>query len=669
MTRAVFRLGGSRLGRLGSKPTTSTSRTGTKGGATASRRAVAGGSSHRSPGGGSSHRPPRGGKKSRSDGDSGPDRFTIRARWAVVFVAVIVTAIAGRLVVVHTLEARSLAAQAAAQREYTVVLTAKRGSILDRYGRPLAYTDEARALTFLPQAVRTATDAAHRRDPKLPDAAKRFAEIAKGVSSALGGSISEADLLAKLNGPEKFVYLARSVATDVAARIVADFPEVGADPENLRLYPGGTLAANVIGDVNYDGNGLMGLESSMDSVLGGTNGSKTYDRGSDGAIIPGSARNVAPAINGATVRLTLDSDIQWFVQSQVYAAKAASGAKRVAAVVLDARTGEVLAMANDSTFNPSRPLSEQRDANLDNPSVTTPFEPGSVNKVVTAAAALQYGVTTPTATHTVPGSIRMAGVTVKDAWAHGPERFTTTGIFGKSSNVGTLMLARQVGEKRFADLVTAFGLGQRTGVSLPGESPGQVPALSQWSGGSFANLPIGQGLSMTLLQMASVYQTIANDGVRIPPRIIVAETRDGHRESPMPEPDKVTVVSPETARAVRDMFRAVVQDDPTGRQRGTGPQAGVPGYQISGKTGTAQQVDPRCNCYSNSRYNITFAGIAPADNPRYVIGLVLDNPRRSSDGSGGQSAAPLFGTIAGWLLQRARVPYSPPAPRLALEAG
>ncbi|NNG98504.1 peptidoglycan D,D-transpeptidase FtsI family protein [Gordonia araii] len=649
MTRAAFHLGATRSARSG--------RSRSKQFSPLKRSAASSGT-----------KPPKGGRGKRTDQDR-PDRFTIRTRWAVVAVGIAVIAIAARLVVVHTVEAGSLAAQAAAQREFTQVLTAKRGAILDRNGRPLAYTDEARALTFLPQAVRAATDEAHRRDPKLPDAAARFKEIAKGVSAALGGSISENDLLTKLNGSEKFVYLARAVATDVAARIVAEFPEVGADPENLRLYPGGSLAANVIGDVNYDGNGLIGLESSMDSVLGGTNGSKTFDRGSDGAIIPGSARNVHPAINGATIRLTLDSDVQWFVQSQVYAAKAASGARRVAAVVLDAKTGEVLAMANDSTFNASRPLSEQKDANLDNPAVTTPFEPGSVNKIVTAAAALQYGVTTPDAVHTVPGSIRMAGVTVKDAWAHGNLRLTTTGIFGKSSNVGTLMLARQVGEKRFADMVAAFGLGQRTGVSLPGESPGQVPALSQWSGGSFANLPIGQGLSMTLLQMTSAYQAIANDGVRIPPRVIAAETRDGHPESARPAPDGVTVVSPETAQSVRDMFRAVVQNDPAGRQRGSGFQAAVPGYQISGKTGTAQQVDPRCNCYSNSRYNITFAGIAPADNPRYVVGLVLDNPKRSSDGTGGQSAAPLFGTIAGWLLQRARMPYSPGAPRLTLEAG
>ncbi|GAB90401.1 peptidoglycan synthase FtsI [Gordonia rhizosphera NBRC 16068] len=581
-----------------------------------------------------------------------------------------VVAVAIRMIVVHTIEAPSLSAEAAQQREFTQILTAKRGAILDRNGRPLAYTDEARALTFLPQAVRKSIEEAHRKDSDLPDVNTRIAEIAKGVSSALGGSISEEDLRKKLTSDDTFVYLARSVSPETAARITADFPEVGADPQSIRLYPGGSLAANIVGDVNYDGNGLIGLEASMDSALAGTDGSKTYDRGSDGATIPGSTRNVHPAINGATVRLTIDSDIQWFVQSQVSAAKTASGARSASAVVLDAHTGEVLAMANDNTFNASEPLTDQKKANLGNPAVTSPFEPGSVNKIVTASAAIEYGVTTPTEVHRVPGSIHMAGVTVSDAWSHGPAPYTTTGIFGKSSNVGTLMLARQVGEKRFADMVNRFGLGRRTGIGLPAESAGEVPALSQWSGGSFANLPIGQGLSMTLLQMTGMYQAIANDGVRIPPRILMSEQRDGQPAEEPARPEGVRVVSAQTAQTVRNMFRAVLQKDPMGYQQGTGATGAVAGYQLSGKTGTAQQVDPKCGCYSNSSYNITFAGIAPADNPRYVIGIMLDNPKRSTDGSGGQSAAPLFGTIASWMLERARVPLSAhPTPRLILEAG
>ncbi|EON31702.1 Peptidoglycan glycosyltransferase [Gordonia terrae C-6] len=614
-------------------------------------------------GSGGPKRPGTGGRNGR-----GPQTFVFRARAAGVLVLLVVLAVAVKMIVVHTVQAGAISAEAAQQREYTQVLTAKRGAILDRNGRPLAYTDEARSLTFLPKAVRKTIEEEHRKNPALPDVDTRLKEIAKGVSVALGGSISEADLLEKVTGEDTFVYLARSVSPDVASRITEEFPEVGADPQSIRLYPGGSLAANVVGDVNYDGNGLIGLEASLDSILSGTDGSRTYDRGSDGAIIPGSMRNVHPALNGATVRLTLDSDIQWFVQSQIMKAKQASGAQGASAVVLDARTGEVLAMANDGTFNASIPLSEQPDAELGNPAVTSPFEPGSVNKLIAAAAAVEYGITRPETVHRVPGSIQMAGVTVRDAWPHGVEPYTTTGIFGKSSNVGTLMLAQRIGEERFADMVKRFGLGQRTGVGLPAESAGEVPALSQWSGGSFANLPIGQGLSMSLLQMTAMYQAIANDGLRIPPRILSSEQRDGSTPDQRTRPQPVRVVSESTARTVRDMFRSVVQDDPTGEQQGTGTKAAVDGYQVSGKTGTAQQVDPACGCYSNSRYNITFAGIAPADNPRYVVGIMLDNPRRSSDGSGGQSAAPLFSTITSWMLQRAQVPLSTPTPRLTLTA-
>ncbi|GAA4678911.1 D,D-transpeptidase PbpB [Gordonia humi] len=577
--------------------------------------------------------------------------------WIVVALACVL--VAGRMAYVQLIAADSISAQAAQQRTVTNVLHATRGSIVDRNGRLLAHTDDARALTFQPKSVRKSIAEEHAKDESLPDVDTRLKQIADGVSSALGGSIKSEDLLAEFKSDKDFVYLARSIDPEQAKAIMNDFPEVGSEPQSVRVYPGGSLAANIVGDVNYDGNGAEGLESSMDAVLAGTDGTETYDQGRDGTVIPGSTRNVHPAVDGKTVHLTIDSDVQWFVQTQVNMAKKASGANNVSAVVLDSRTGEVVAMANDGTFNPALPFDEQGDADRGNRSVTSPFEPGSVNKIVTASAAIQYGVTNPNEVLQVPGSIRMSGITVNDAWEHGTAPYTTTGIFGKSSNVGTLMLAQRVGEQRFADMLEKFGLGTATGVGLPAESPGAVPALSQWSGGSFANLPIGQGLSMTLLQMTSMYQAIANDGVRIPPRIIA----DGDR------PDSVRVVSPQTAHTVRDMFRAVMQGDDGGPQQGTGASGAIAGYQTSGKTGTAQQVDPKCNCYSRSSYNITFAGILPADDPRYVVGIMMDNPVRSSDGSGGQSAAPLFGTIGEWLLQHERVPYSPePAPRLRLQS-
>ena len=254
----------------------------------------------------------------------------------------------------------------------------------------------------------------------------------------------------------------------------------------------------------------------------------------------------------------------------------------------------------------------------------------------------------------------MAGVTVRDAWEHGTEAFTTTGVFGKSSNVGTLMLAERLGQDRFAEMLHLFGLGQSTGIELPSESSGFVPQRPQWSGGTFANLPIGQGMAMTLLQMTGVFQAIANDGERIPPRMIRSTISPDGTKTATERPETVRVVSPETAQTVRAMFEGVMQSDPTGQQSGTAAGNSIEGYSLTGKTGTAQKFDPDTGAYSNSKYHITFAGIAPADDPRFVIGIMLDEPQRGVHGDGGQSAAPLFKDIAAWALNRYNVPPSPP---------
>jgi cell division protein FtsI (penicillin-binding protein 3) len=455
----------------------------------------------------------------------------------------------------------------------------------------------------------------------------------------------------------------------LAGAITKKFPEVGAERQDLRQYPGGSLAANIVGGIDWDGHGLLGLEDSLDSVLAGTDGSVTYDRGSDGVVIPGSYRNRHDAANGSTVELTIDDDIQYYVQQQVQQAKDLSGAKNVSAVVLDSKTGEVLAMSNDNTFDPSQDIGRQEDRQIGNLSVSSPFEPGSVNKIITASSVIEFGLSNPDEVLSVPGSIDMGGVNVHDAWNHGVMPYTTTGVFGKSSNVGTLMLAQRVGPERYADMVSKFGLGQRTGVGLPGESAGLVPPIDQWSGSTFSNLPIGQGLSMTLLQMTGMYQTIANDGLRIPPRIIKATIAPDGTRTEEPRPEGIQVVSPQTAQTVRNMLRAVVQRDPMGAQQGTGPAAAVEGYQIAGKTGTAQQINPGCGCYYDNVYWITFAGMATVDDPRYVVGIMIDNPQRAADGTPGSSAAPLFHNIAGWLLQRENVPLSAdPGPRLTLQA-
>lgn len=600
----------------------------------------------------------------------GPLRLRLGVGRVVMLVALAVVAL--QLLWVQSVAAPGLSAQAASQRTTHQPDPAIRGPITDRNGKSLAFTISAKALTFQPVRVRQELADAKAKNDKAPDPDERLRAIARTIHEKVGKDApAEADLLAKLRSDEPFVYLARNVDPRIAGEITEQFSQVGSEQQSIRVYPGGSLAANVVGATGWDGHGQVGLESSLDSVLAGTDGSHTYDRGSDGAVIPGSWRDEQPAVNGSAVELTLDSDLQYYVQQQVQQAKDVSGAGSASAVVLDAKTGQVLAMANDNTFNPALGPQKWAGAELSNPSVTDVFEPGSVNKIVTAAAAIEYGLTDPDEVVQVPSAIQMAGVTVHDAWSHDVEPYTTTGIFGRSSNVGTLLLAQRVGENRFADMAHRFGLGQRTGIGLPGESAGLMPDRDQWSGGTFANLPIGQGLSMTTLQMASMYQAIANDGVRIPPRIVRAEIAPDGTRTEETQPDGVRVVSPQTAAALRTMFQAVVQRDPmNANQNGTGWPAAITGYQVAGKTGTAQKVDPNCRCYSTSSFWITFAGMVPADNPRYVIGLMLDAPVRSSDGSGGGSVAPLFHNIASWALQRDRVPPSPqPSRRFVLQAG
>ncbi|MDT5287923.1 MAG: hypothetical protein QOF88_2812 [Mycobacterium sp.] len=595
--------------------------------------------------------------------------FVFRHRVGNSVVALLLVVAAVQLFNLQVSKAEGLRAEAAGQLKVTDVEKAVRGSIVDRNADKLAFTIEARALTFQPIKVQKQLAETKAKTPSAPDPTKRLAEIAAGVSGLLNNKPDTATILKKLTGKDSFVYLARAVDPAISDAITTKYPEVGAERQDIRQYPGGSLAANIVGGIDWDGHGLLGLEDSLDAKLAGTDGSVTYDRGSDGVVIPGSYRNRHDSVDGSTIQLTIDDDIQFYVQQQVQQAKALSGSKNVSAVVLDAKTGEVLAMANDNTFDPSQDIGRQEDRELGNLAVSSPFEPGSVNKIITASSAIEFGLTNPDEVLQVPGAIDMGGITVHDAWEHGVTGYTTTGIFGKSSNVGTLMLAQRVGPERWADMADRFGLGRRSGVGLPGESEGLVPPIDQWSGSSFANLPIGQGLSMTLLQMTGMYQAIANDGLRIPPRIIKSTIAADGTRTDEPRPEGVRVVSPETAKTVRNMLRAVTQRDPQGTQQGTGSGAAVEGYQIAGKTGTAQQINPGCGCYYDDVYWITFASMAPADDPRYVVGVMMDNPHRTADGSPGTTAAPLIHNIDAWLLQRENVPLSPdPGPPLTLQA-
>lgn len=630
-------------------------------------------------------------------------------------VATIAIAVAAVLVLrlgwVQLVWGPDLSVHASEQRTRIYVDPARRGAITDREGNQLAYTMQARSLTVSPNVLRRElrdrTDlslriAAESDDPEqvasyvtidegqnyvradeqgraeiLDDkVAEQMRTIAERIPEIIGShgkdvsGIDPEEIMEKLEAESSYQVLVRNVDPDIASEITAELFGVAADHQDIRQYPNGAIGENFIGRISMDGEGQFGFEASNDALLAGSNGRSTQDMSILGQSIPGTLRDQIPKIDGADVQLTVDLDLQTYVQQALEQAKANSGADNASAVVLDARTAEVLAMANTDTINPNEDTAKQveRGRSFDNPSVTHPFEPGSVAKVITAAGVIQEGLSTPEEVLQVPGSIEMAGVTVKDAWDHGVVPYTTAGVFGKSSNVGTLMLADRLGEDTFAQYLEKFGIGQSTGIELPSESQGLLPAPEQWSGGTFANLPIGQGMSLTTLQMAGVYQALANDGERIQPRIVRSVTDAEGNDIEQPAPETVQVVSPEAARTTVDMFRATTQVDPTGVQQGTAPDAAIEGYQVSGKTGTAQKVDENTGAYSNSEYWITFAGIAPADDPRFVVAIMLDEPERGVHGGGGQTAAPLFRDIATWLLNRDNIPLSGPSEPLLLQA-
>ncbi len=605
-------------------------------------------------GGGGARRPgPPSGPPPRARRAPTPPNPRRRLRIGRLVLVVLLLVAAGKLVEVQAISASSLAADAAKQRMTRLVVPAERGAILDRNGTPLAFSVEAKALTANPRRITEDWSKPEvRAVPGAPTPDQRKAQIAQGVAAIL-----HADPLAlfnELESDKSYVVLAPLVDPTAARTIQQQFPEIAAEDRESRQYPAGDVGGSVVGSASWSMDkgrvsGNVGLESAQDATLAGQDGFRIVDtaEGSD-AVIPGSTRAEQPAQAGRDIVLTLDADLQYTVQQDLSAYVGRTGAKDGSAVVLDAKTGQILSLANSAAGGAPAP----GDA-----AVTTPFEPGSVNKVVTFAGALEAGLIKPDDVLTVPGSIKVADRTINDAWVHGPVRMTMNGVLGKSSNVGTLMTAQRLGPDRFAQMLSNLGVGTRTGVELPGESAGSVPPRQDWSGSTFGNLPIGQGLSMTTLQMASIYQAVANDGVRIPPRVISATVGPDGVRTPSPQPAGVRAMSPQTAQTLRQMLQSVTQGGKSPNE-GTGAKAAMDGYPVAGKTGTAQQVDPSCGCYAKSIYWITFAGMFPADDPRYVVALMLDAP------PGGDSAAPLFHDIATYLAAHGNIPVSTAPPRV-----
>jgi len=565
-----------------------------------------------------------------------------RNRWGLGFLVLLLVVVVCRLVVLQGVDGAAYAQAATNDRMRNYPIEAVRGQITDRNGKVLAYSVDAERVTADPTVV---------TDPT---------RTALALTTLLDVPVDE--LTEKLSRESRYAVLASQVSTEVTD-LVRELPaETRAglyfEDDPVRLYPAGAVGGQVVGFVGKEGDGLAGIEQTYEDVLAGTDGEKRVEVDGSGNEIPSGIDETTPATDGGTVQLTLDEDLQYVVQERLDAACSDGATKAASAVVLDVQTGEVASMAACPGYDPGRYNETDPDL-LGNPVVSDVYEPGSVLKAVTLAAAIEEGKATKDSVLTVDGHIQAGDAVVTDAHDHEPIDFTVTGILAQSSNVGSIMLAREVGDSTLERYLRAFGLGSETGIELPGESAGILEDADDWTASRAGNIPIGQGVSVTTLQMASVYQTLANDGVRIPPRVVDAVTAADGTVTGTERPDGTRVVSEKTADQLTYMLEAVV-----GRG-GTAPLGEVDGFRVVGKTGTAQRANPDCSCYSGGGYFTTFVGYAPADDPQYVVAVDLERPTSSAEG--GQVAAPVFSDVMRYALTAGGVvPSGTPRPDFTL---
>lgn len=573
---------------------------------------------------------------------------------------IVLSLFAAQLLRLQALDASAMAQEALGSRETTHKLKAMRGDILDRNGVPLATSVERYDVSVDQRVLCLYGQKVNRLDcgSDDPRVAKGVNDAALALSPLLG--MDTTSLTDKLRGTRGFAYVKKGVAPEVW-RAVADLdvPGIYGTRTSDRLYPAGSVGASVVGFVGADNvTPRGGLELRLDKQLTGTDGSVTYQRDPSGRQIATSEIERTPAVDGQDVRLTLDRDLQWKAEQALDAKVADSGALSGTLVVMK-RDGEILALANAPSFDPND-TSRSAMKNLANRALSDVYEPGSTGKVMTFAAALQEGVVTPSTALTVPGHLKRADKVFHDSHDHAPEALTAAGVLAKSSNVGTIMIGEKLPPKTMYGYLSKFGVGQPSGLDFPGESRGILAPAKDWSGSQRYTVLFGQGLSVNAVQAAGVFQTIANDGVRMPPRLIDGVERADGTVAPAEPSDGVRVVSAETAETVRRMLEGVVSAE------GTAPEAKIPGYRVAGKTGTAQRFDPGCGCYRG--YTASFIGMAPADDPELIVAVTLQRPVKGH--YGGSLAGPVFKQIMSYALQKLQIPPTgTKAPTISLVPG
>ena len=573
-----------------------------------------------------------------------------RLNLAMLCIVLVLTLFAARLVQMQGFESAAYQKKAATQRLKVIPIPAVRGAITASDGTVLAMT----ARTDLVFA-----------DPPLMPPSKR-ADAAAKLAGPLG--LPAEQILRLINGAapgNEYVVLAKNVpaaAGDAVAKL--NLLGIGETPSYARVYPNGNLAANLIGFATSPGDGAdlagrAGLEYKYNSLLAGKDGKQEVEAGSDGQPIPFTPDKVQPAVPAGSLRLTIQPDLQWEAQRACHWQVRRTRADNCSVVIMDPRTGRILAMAQYPSFNPAHPASLAATQDLP---VSGVFEPGSTGKVITVAAALERGGQTPMSPYTVPDKILVDGLyPFRDAEFHPTERLTVAGILAHSSNVGMVQVVQHVPPRIQYRYYRRFGLGAPTGLGLPGESAGLLPKPSQWSGDTRYTLSFGQGVAVTAVQMASLYATIANGGVRVSPSIVAGETSGKGIYTPAPAPHRTRVLRARTAHELMAILQQVPHFDDLGGE----PWGEIAGYPIAAKTGTAQLPDPAkggCLCM----YGSSYIGIAPADDPQLVVAVHVQNPKRRGY-FGDAVAGPVFNRVMKFALQTLQIPpdhSKPPKVRL-----
>jgi cell division protein FtsI (penicillin-binding protein 3) len=558
----------------------------------------------------------------------------LRLRVGFILIAMVTSVFGARLFQLQGIDAQAYAARAQAAGIQTVTLPATRGAIVDRNGEPLA--ESADGLMLVADPSMTADDAG---------------EIAKIVAGRL--DVDYFEVLERLRKPDtQFQYLARRVPANDARAVLEEieargFEGVDTRRDPVRNYPAEDVAANILGFMGADGRPLQGFELIFDEMLSGKDGSATYETGG-GQRLPLGENNVVRPVDGTDLTLTIDRDVQWYTQRVLRQAVQGAGGESGAAVVLDSRTGEVLALADHPTFNANAPMLADPD-DLGMRSLFDVYEPGSVEKVLTAASLVDAGKVTPDTRITVPSQLPRQDRVIGDYWDHGRLRLTLTGVIAKSSNIGTVLAADEFSPQELYRYLRRFGLGERTGVGIPGEAPGLLPFWKTWSQITQDTISFGQGVSVNALQMATAVNAIANDGVLVEPSLVkgAAATAQGRTVGSATSTSR-RVISEHAAELTAEMMEAVT--DP---EEGTAPAAAIEGYRVAGKTGTAQRVGEDCGCYDGT-FTVSFAGFAPADDPRFLVYVVVQDPKNG--GGGGSIGGPAFNRIMSYLLRKYAVP-------------